>query len=155
MLYATEASDRIRAVITEIRGKFQKRDWEAVCAQEVNSVWLTDCQSLYDYIINPIAAGTEDKRLEIDLEGLRENLWEYPDGSPKDDITEHQWNKPRWIDTSAMLCDPLTKGGPVHFADRLRRTMATGILNLEATKESVLRKMQQQRARMNKILAKD
>ena len=79
MIYAKEATDGIRAMIADMRGKFDKSDWETACAQEVHSVWMTDCQSLHDYLVNPIAAGSEDKRLEIDLEGLREYIWEYPD----------------------------------------------------------------------------
>ena len=151
MIYATEASDKIRAIITDLRGKYQKQNWEAVSAQEVPGVWMTDCQSLSDYLVNPTANGSEDKRLEIDLEDLRERLWEYPNGSLKDEISEAQTDKVRWIDTSTMICDPLTKSGPANFPERLRRTMSTGILDLTATKESVLKKMQQQKARLSKI----
>ena len=56
---------------------------------------MTDCQSVHDYLVNLIVAGSEDKRLEIDLEGLREDLWEYANGDLKDDITDQQFNKPR------------------------------------------------------------
>ena len=115
---------------------------------------MTDCQSLHDYITNPVAAGSEDKRLEIDLESLREGLWEVPDGRPKDAITEEQTDRPRWIDTSTMICDPLTKQGSRNFTDRLRRTTTTGVLDLTAT-ESTLQKMQAQRARVNKITSGD
>ena len=151
MLYATEASDKIRATITDLRGRFIKQNWESVCASEVNSVWLTDCQSLHDYLTNPVGQGCEDKRLEIDLENLRESLWEYPSGKPKDMITDEQHDKPRWIDTSTMICDPLTKTGPKNFAARLRKTMATGWLDLTPTNESLIRKMQQQRLRLQKV----
>ena len=115
---------------------------------------MTDCQSLHDYVNNPVAAGTEDKRLEIDLEGLREYIWEFPDGSIKDYITENQQDKIRWIDTSIMLCDPLTKSGSKGFADRLIKTMQTGHMTLEATEESQLRKLRQQKLRLDKVLAK-
>ncbi len=98
-----------------------------------------------------MAQGSEDKRLEIDLESLRESLWEYADDTPKDEITEMQYDKVRWIDTSTMLCDPLTKSGPAHFPLRPRKAMTTGILDLEAAPESILWKMQQQRSRLNKI----
>ena len=57
--------------------------------------------------------------MEIDLEGLREYFWEYLDGSLKDYITEDQHDKIRWIDTSTMICDPLTKAGGPNFAQRL------------------------------------
>ena len=80
-------------------------------------VWMTDCQSLYDYLVNPVAAGCEDKRLEIDLEDLCEYLWEWRDGSLKDDCTDEARDMPRWIDTSTMICDPLTKGGNENFSE--------------------------------------
>ena len=43
--------------------------------------------------MNPIAAGSEDKRLENDLEGFREDLWEYANADLKDDITDQQFKK--------------------------------------------------------------
>ena len=53
--------------------------------------------------------------MEIDLESLRESLWEHYDGRPKDDILDSQTDKPLWIDTSTMLCDPTTKSGAAIF----------------------------------------
>ena len=92
--------------------------------------------------------------LEIDLEGLREYIWEHPDGSIKDYLEEDQHDKIRWIDTSTMICDPLTKAGPLNFAQRLIETMQTGSLNLEPTAESQLKKLKQQKMRQEKALAK-
>ena len=115
-------------------------------------LWLTDCQSLHDYVNNPCAAGCEDKRLEIDLEALRDSLWFDADGNPKDDWIEDQHDKPRWIDTSAMICDPLTKAGTDKFHTRLVKTMETGLLDLEATPESTLKKMAKQKKSLQKIM---
>jgi len=150
MTYGTETGVYIRAVFTEVHGKFEFRNWESACAKCMKHVWFTDCQSLHDYLVNPVAAGCEDKRLEIDLEGLREYLWEDENGIPKDDMNEDIHDKPRWVDTSAMICDPLTKAGNEKFADRLAATMSTGRLTLEASPESQIRKMKQQKARKNK-----
>ena len=55
---------------------------------------------------------------------------------------------------TTMICDPLTKAGPKGFADRLIRCMATGKISLEPTPESQLKKMKQQKARMEKALGK-
>ena len=129
-------------------------DWEENCAKVMRHIWMTDCQSLHDYCVNPSATGCEDKRLEIDLEGLREYLWEFPDGSLKDYITEEQHDKIRWIDTSTMLCDPLTKAGSKNFALRLTECMQSGDLSLEPTEESQLKKLRQQKARMQKAMEK-
>ena len=151
MIHAKEATDSLRAIITVLRGKPAHKDREPICPKEIPSVWLTDCQSLHDYLVNPVAQGREDKRLDIDLESLRECLWEYADGRLKDEITEAQSEKPRWIDTSTMLCDPLTKAGSRNVSARLQEAMSTGIMSLEATAASQLKKMQQQKARMNNI----
>ena len=64
------------AAIARMRGLFEPGgDWESQCSKVLRHMWFTDCQSLHDYLINPVAAGTEDGRLEIDLDALRENLW--------------------------------------------------------------------------------
>ena len=154
--YAMETGVALRAVIAELMGlrKRHDNDWETTCAVAKRHIWYTDCQSLHDYVVNPVAAGTEDKRLEIDLEGLREYIWEHPDGSIKDYLEEDQHDKIRWIDTSTMICDPLTKAGPLNFAQRLIETMQTGSLNLEPTAESQLKKLKQQKMRQEKALAK-
>ena len=92
--------------------------------------------------------------MEIDLDGLRELLWEYEDGDLKDAIEEDQVDKPRWIDTSAMVCDPLTKYGNEAFSSRLVDCMATGVLDLTPTVSSELKKMRAQKVRMDKALNK-
>ena len=51
---------------------------------------------------------------------------------------------PRWIDTSVMLADPLTK--PTK-ADRLMETMTTGRFDMRATAESLMIKEKNRLAR--------
>ena len=72
----------------------------------------------------------------------------------KDSIEENQFDKPRWIDTSTMLCDPLTKYGNEAFPQRLVKTMETGILDLTPTVTSELKKMRQQKARLERAMSK-
>ena len=153
MLYGTETGIYLRAVYCELLGKFESSNWESTCAKAMRHVWFTDCESLHSYLINPVAAGCEDKRLEIDLEGLREYLWEDENGNPKDDIAIDIHDKPRWIDTSTMICDPLTKAGNDKFADRLAETMMTGRFTTEPSPESQLKKLNQQKARKLKYLS--
>ena len=50
----------------------------------------------------------------------------------------------RWIDTSAMLCDSLTKSMK---ADTLIKAMQDGVLNLAATDASIIQKMKKQKQR--------
>ena len=88
--------------------------------------------------------GTEDKRLEIDLEDLRQMLWEDSKGRPKDNLNEQQIDKVRWIDTSTMLADPLTK---VMSPDRLVTALDRGQIDLNPTAASTIAKMMKQRQR--------
>ena len=141
MVYATEASDFIRATISSLRGLFKRRNWEYEVAKQLPNVWMTDCQSLRVYITNPVSQGSEDKRLEIDLESLRESLWEDADGNPKDSIEETQTDRPRWIDTSTMIADPLTKS---MRTDRLDQAMSSCWLDLLPTVESQMAKLMKQ-----------
>ena len=103
-----------------------------------------DCESLHSYLVNPVAAGNEDSRLELDLEDLRQCLWEDQGGNPRDQLDEKDYDKVRWIDTSTMLADPLTKNmKPI----RLLEFLKSGILDLEPTPESVIAKMHKQKQR--------
>ncbi len=68
------------------------------------------------------------------------------------DIDPH--DKARWIDTSAMICDPLTKSGNDKFYERLEKTCRTGLLNLEADVSSQSKKLKQQKMRSEKRQAK-
>ena len=77
------------------------------------------------------------------------------DGHVKDEITEKQTDKPRWIDTPTMICDPLTKSGSANFPERLKKTMSTGILDLVPTAASQMKKMQQQKARLDRLHPND
>ena len=72
----------------------------------------------------------------------------------KDYITEDQTDRIRWIDTSAMICDPLTKAGPKGFADRLNSTMRTGELSLEPSVESQMKKLKNQKLRQQRAAEK-
>ena len=91
-----------------------------------------------------MASGSEDKRLETDLEDVRQVLWEDGNGDPIDYLQNDDQDKVRWIDTSTMVADPLTKG---MSPERLVDFMTTGLLDLEATPESKIAKMMKQKQR--------
>ena len=143
MVSAIGEGEKIRAAIA---------DMITTTANPIRHLWLTDCESLYSYLTNPVNNGTEDKRLEIDLEDLRQMIWEDPFGRPKDDLTEQQIDKIRWIDTSTMIADPLTKGME---SERLLECMETNVLDLQPTAESAMIKMAKQAQRKKKAEAKD
>ena len=62
-------------------------------------------------------------------------------------MDENQTDKIRWIDTSTMIVDPLTK---VMKADRLLEALNSGILDLEATAASQMSKLMKQKQRKAK-----
>ena len=144
MTHGTEESTKIRAAIASARGLQDKKHWEASSAASMKHLWLTDCDSLHSHLINPVSVSVEDKRLETELEALRQDLWEDLAGDPKDNLSVDDPDRVRWIDTSAMVADPLTKRMK---ADRLVETLATGMLSLEPTPEAILAKMAKQKAR--------
>ena len=155
MTYAVDNGTYIRAAIARCRGLYSSDDWEAKCAKVMKHMWLTDCQSLHDYVNNPIASGSEDKRLEIDLEALREAIWFDSDDNLKDAITSEDNDKIRWIDTSTMIADPLTKSGNEKFTKPMDTTMMSGRINFIPSDESVMKKMKSQKARLMKVMEKN
>ena len=139
---------RLRTIIADLKGEIQEGGlWLEQSRDSARHLWLTDCESLHSYLANPVAASAEDKRLEIDLEDLRQCLWEDADGNPKDSMEEDQSDKVRWIDTSTMLADPLTK---LMRADRLEEALSTGRIDLEPTAESQMKKFMKQQQRSKK-----
>ena len=112
---------------------------------------MTDCKSFAEYVNNPVAAGREDKRLEIDLELFRQDLWDYPDGSVNDFLSEDERDRVRWIDTSTMLADCLTKWPNLKQDNENRQRftdfMQSGSLSLVATAEAQMKKVHQQATR--------
>ena len=112
-------------------------------------VWLTDCDSLYEHLINPKMASIQNKRLAIDLQALRQDIWkedeENDDRMESLDITKGDY--PRWIDTSTMIADPLTKAMK---PGRLVESMESGILDLRPTAESLAIKEKNRKYRKSK-----
>ena len=63
----------------------------------------TDCRSLSDHLLSPVPKQVEDKRLAIELAGLRQMLWE------GDELSHHAFTPNgdvlRWIPTHLQLAD--------------------------------------------------
>ena len=140
----TEEAQRLRAAYADVRGLLDRKNWEETANNAMKHLWLTDCESVSSFLNNPAPNGVDDKRLLIDLEGQRQMLWEDAQGNPKDTLEEKQTDKIRWIDTSTMLADPLTKAMK---ADRMVKAFMTGFLDLVPTDASVMSKMMKQKGR--------
>ena len=66
-----EVGLRLRAAIVDMKGKLDIHDWEESSANQMEHVWMTDCDSLYEHLISPKMNEVENKRLSIDLVALR------------------------------------------------------------------------------------
>ena len=75
-----EEADLLRAAIIDLRGRLDRRDWEASAASQMHSHWFTDCKSLSDALQRPVLATIADKRLGITLAAMRQSLWRKPGG---------------------------------------------------------------------------
>lgn len=134
MIKGTEAGARIRATIVDMKGKLNMSDWETSAANEMGHVWMTDCDSLYEHLMSQKFNMVENKRLGIDLMALRQQIWER-NGERTLEIDHSCGDYPRWIDTSCMLADPLTK---VMIPERLVNAMMTGKFDMTPTAESLI-----------------
>ena len=139
-----EESMRLRAALADADGVFLRTDWEYLTARFMRNVWMTDCNSLNDHLRNPTFTKCSDKRLGIDVAALRQMVWLTPDGELPEKIGLDQPDMVRWIDTSCMVADCLTKR---MRSDRLSECLRSCWLDLIPTDESVLCKMKKQKGR--------
>ena len=139
-----EESMRLRAALADAHGVSLRTDWECQAARFMRNVWLVDCNSLSDHLRYPTFTKCSDKRLSIDLAALRQMVWLTSDGELRDEIGSNQPDMVRWIDTSCMVADCLTKR---MRSDRLSECLRSCWLDLLPTDESVLCKMKKQKGR--------
>ena len=87
--------------------------------------------------------------MSIDIQGLKQLLWEKADGTNLDELLPEEVaeNAIRWIDTSCMIVDCLTKRMD---AQVLLKLMKLGKLDLNPTAESTLLKMKKAKQRAKK-----
>ena len=81
MLSGTEMGDRLRAIIADCKGKLPDvREWQEVSSKVMRHLWLSDCESLVSHLKNPKSQRMENVRLSIDIQGLKQMLWEKKEG---------------------------------------------------------------------------
>ena len=134
MIKGAEAGARIRAAIVDMKGKLDIKQWEDSASSHMGHCWVTDCDTLNEHLVSPKHNTVDNKRLAIDLMALRQQAWER--NRERTQYVDHSsGDYPRWIDTSTIAADPLTKamnGG------RLTKMMMTGCLDLRPTPESLM-----------------
>ena len=153
MLSGTEMGDRLRAIIADCKGMLPDvREWQQVSSRIMRHLWLSDCESLVSHLKNPKSQRMENVRLSIDIQGLKQMLWEKSDGTNLDELLSEEIaeNAVRWIDTSCMVVDCLTKR---MRPDLMVKLMISGKLCLRATPESQLLKLRKQKLRAQKKLS--
>ena len=105
---AVELGLRTRATIVDMRGHLNIRQWEETASAAMGHVWFTDCESLFAHLISPNTKRVDNKRLAIDLSALKQLIWDNRDDCDEE-VDGSKGDYLRWIDTSAMLSDCLTK----------------------------------------------
>ena len=119
---AQEAGDRIRAVLAEMYGYLDGGDnWHDASRMHVPHVMLSDCRSLVDNLNVEVPGRVQDKRLQIELNALRQSVFAddgrrtvevYPDGGDRVD----------WSDTGTQIADCLTKSMKPDFLLKVLNT---------------------------------
>ena len=148
MIAAVDSGDRLRAMICGMKGQLVMKDWESSIRKTLKHMWLSDCESLVSHLKNPKDEKLSNSRLSIDIVGLKQHLWNKADGTQYEDLpkaTEADTSL-RWIDTSTMACDPLTK----RMKPEVLWKVFDGCLDLTPTPESLLIKFRKQKLRRKK-----
>ena len=141
-----EAADLMRATLADCHGCLDHNDWEASASQWCVNQWSTDCRSCSDTLEKPVNKGV-DKRLGIELASLRQYLWRQP-GEPVPDRRLLEERPPlskrtdicRWIDTTVMAADCLTKLMKDHFLQSIIEKNWWDATQTEEAKQIKLRK---------------
>jgi hypothetical protein len=155
MISGEEMGSRLRAIMADCKGLIPDlKNWERASQESMKHLWLSDCESLVAHLKNPKNERLENVRLSIDIQGLKQVLWEKADGTDLEELLPATLaeNAVRWIDTSCMIVDCLTKKMK---PDVIHRLQESGILSLKATAESITQKMCKQKSRAAKTAAAD
>ena len=150
MISGEEMGSRLRAIMADCKGLIPDlKDWERASQESMRHLWLSDCESLVSHLKNPKNEKLENVRLSIDIQGLKQVLWEKADGTDLEELLPATLaeNAVRWIDTSCMIVDCLTKKMK---PDVMHRLQESGRLSLKATAESVTQKMCKRKSRAAK-----
>eukprot|EP00435_Cladocopium_sp_Y103_P034047 s298_g8.t1 len=132
----SEDSEHVRQILYIIKNKATdlNRMTNFIGAMDETTIaWYTDCRSLSDHLTNVNAAVVSDKRLAIDLTGLRQELWREKGqlvGNPTycDELPKSGTTVCMWVSTKTMPADCLTKN--MH-CDQMNDLMQSGRLEMQ------------------------
>ena len=116
LLHCAEEAEHLRIVFHGLWHKHDQRDrkWLVTAQDMISANWYTDCKSLEQHVNQAGTHVVTDKRLAIDLCGLRQQVWrqggeEVGDPLLTDFLPENRTTKLTWIPTEKMPADCLTK----------------------------------------------
>ena len=141
MLGGYEEAEHLRAVLYGMR--HESKDHTLVGAMDLFSIhMLTDCRSLEEHLKQAGLHTVGDKRLAIDLCGLRQMIWrqygeEVGDPLYADNPPENATTQVHWIETKTMPADGLTKEMRCH---QLTQLMEAGTLHVDFDKTNSKKK---------------
>ncbi|CAE7419680.1 ESAG8, partial [Symbiodinium pilosum] len=97
-----EAGDKIRAVLAEMYGHLSSGpEWYESARKHVPHVMLSDCRSLVDHLNVEVPARVQDKRLQIELNALRQAIF-LDDGTRTVNHYPAGGDRVDWCDTATQ-----------------------------------------------------
>ena len=150
MTDGVEDAIRWRATIAAMTQDLRIREWEIDAAKALRVLLISDCDSLVSNLHNPKFVRPSDKRLSVDLAAMRQLIWREPGDEPgkvKDKLSTNDSMQVKWMDTSKMVVDPMTKSMD---ATELVKAFSEGRLEWSPTPESIARKQRASEARAKK-----
>ena len=115
-------TERVQPITCDAKhglGRLDIRQREETASAATGHVWYTDCESLFAHLSSP-----DKKRFAIDLSALKQFIWD--NRGDRDEEVDGSKGI-RWIDTSAMPLDCLTK---TMTSCRLNETLSIGIFDM-------------------------
>ena len=116
LLAGMEECEHLRMVLHGLRREHHRYDksWQVEAMDYIHVDLFTDCRSLEEYVNQPGLHSTSDKRLAIDLTGIRQQIWrklQEETGDPliTDKLPAEATTKLHWLCTEKMAADSLTK----------------------------------------------
>eukprot|EP00435_Cladocopium_sp_Y103_P066563 s466_g28.t2 len=116
LLSGMEEGEHLRMVLHGLLRDHHRYDktWQIEAMDMIPMHLFTDCRSLEEYVNQAGLHTTSDKRLAIDLTGIRQQVWrkqheETGDPLITDKVPENGTTKLHWTNTTKMAADCLTK----------------------------------------------
>ena len=132
---AVEHGLRTRAAIVDTRGQLNTRQREETASVAMGHVWVADCEHIFAHWVSPNTKEVDNKCLATDLSALKQLIWDNRDDCDEE-VGGSKGDYLRWIDTSAMLSDCLTKSLTSCRMIEIE-TLSTGIFDVRHTEESL------------------